>query len=220
MLALICSQESKMLLFNHFKIRTLTIFRRFKQGIWFRVLQSRRIEKIIIGCGHDIPKGWWATDIVQVPGALKLDVTKHDDWDRYFKPGSLTHILSEHMFEHLDDFQIETALALCMKYLKKDGRLRIAVPDANRKDPAYIEEVAPPADGHLQYFTIDSLEAKLKRAGFSVERLEYYDEDGLFHKKTWNNADGFIKRSFEHDTQKDFFFNGHYYTSIIVDAVK
>ena len=202
-----------------FKRRISRLFLPFSHLYW-RLKWGASVKRLIIGCGSDDTAGWVRSDIFQVPGGVVLDVTKAEDWDRYFRPASLTHIFTEHMFEHLDDVDLAKTLALCRKYLVPGGRLRVAVPDANRKDPAYIEEVAPPADGHKQYFTARTLEAILTEAGFTVKRLEYYDSQGVFHKKPWDIEDGFIRRSYNHDRQKAFRYNDHYYTSVIIDAFK
>ena len=49
-----------------------------------------------------------------------------------------------------------TAFTECFRYLKPGGLLRIAVPDGNRNDPEYIEEVSPPKDGHQLLFKVDN----------------------------------------------------------------
>ena len=202
-----------------FKRKISRLFLPVNRFYW-KMKWGPRVRKLIIGCGSNNDAGWLRTDIFLVPGGVVLDVTKEEDWERYFSNGSLTHILSEHMFEHFNDGDMDEALGLCWKYLVPGGRLRIAVPDANRTDQAYIEEVAPPADGHKQYFTAQSLESILRKAGFNVKLLEYYDSEGVFHKEPWDASDGLIRRSYDHDAQVSFRLNDHYYTSVIVDAFK
>jgi len=188
--------------------------------VYWRLKWGDSARRLIIGCGMDDTAGWVRSDIFQVPGGVVLDATNEDDWARYFRPAFLTHIFTEHMLEHLDAGALAKTLALCWKYLAPGGRLRVAVPDANRKDPAYIEEVAPPADGHKQYFTARALESLFSAAGFTVLLLEYYDSRGHFHRMPWDPEDGFVRRSYAHDGQKAFQYNDHYYTSIILDAFK
>jgi predicted SAM-dependent methyltransferase len=127
-------------------------------------------------------------------------------------------MVAEHVFEHLDDLTLEKALLLCRRYLKTDGRLRIAVPDGYRPDGNYLDQVRPPADGHHQLFTIDSISELLEQVGFRVEPLEYYDRDHVFHRRPWDDSEGFVYRCYGRDTQEEFRFRDHYYTSIIVDA--
>lgn len=56
------------------------------------------------------------------------------------------------------------------------------------------------------------------QVGFEVELLEYCDENGIFHYKYWNEADGRIGRSLRFDTRNA---NGKLrMVSIILDAKK
>lgn len=54
--------------------------------------------------------------------------------------------------------------------------------------------------------------------GFEVELLEWCDEDGNFHYKYWNEADGKIGRSLRFDTRNSEGKLGM--VSIIIDAKK
>lgn len=187
--------------------------------------------RIIIGAGGTRYPGWIATDITRGPerrplpfrlakDPLPLDITNAAHWAKAFEKGTITSMLCEHVFEHLSDAEIEAACANCLAYLAVGGRLRIAVPDGRRPDQRYIEGIAPPADGHLQLFTIESMTALLARAGFAVEALEYYNDAGDFVRNAYDEADGIILRCYARDRQVDFAFRDHHYTSIIVDAVK
>ena len=54
--------------------------------------------------------------------------------------------------------------------------------------------------------------------GFSVNLLEYYDENGKFHLSKWSPKEGMIQRSALNDKRnKDGIIN---YSSLIIDAVK
>jgi len=197
---------------------------------WFTTLMHRPL-RLIIGAGSFRQEGWLSSDYAEdgqwlprpwrlADHILPLDITKEAHWAALFRPGSITRMLSEHVFEHLTDADLARGLALCRRYLAPRGRLRIAVPDGHRPDARYIDGVAPPADGHLHLFTVESLVALIEAAGFQAEPIEHYDATGRFHRRPYDEADGIVLRCYSRDRQADFQFADHFYTSIIVDAVK
>jgi predicted SAM-dependent methyltransferase len=171
-------------------------------------------KNIILGAGPTKYKGWISTD------KNILDITSPGSWSSLFKPGSIDSLLAEHVFEHLSKRECETALVQCYHYLKPGGLLRIAVPDGYRRDSVYLEEISPPKDDHKIVFTIDLLEPLLKKIGFKVTPLEFFDKDEKFHAVYWDEKKGFISRSKRFDTQIKFQRENYYYTSLIVDAKK
>lgn len=174
-------------------------------------------RRIVLGSGGISPRGWIATDIDQ------LDISAERDWQRYFSPGSVDAILAEHVWEHLSWQDGAAAARLCFKYLRAGGYLRIAVPDGLHPDPQYIDAVKPGGTGpgandHKVLYTCETLQRHLATAGFDVRALEYFDEEGQFHARTWDPADGLVRRSARFDERNQ---DGTLrYTSIIVDAVK
>jgi predicted SAM-dependent methyltransferase len=170
--------------------------------------------RVMLGAGPIKTEGWFQTD------KDILDVTSADDWSILFTPNSIDSLLSEHMLEHLTEDEARTALTECYRYLKPGGLFRLAVPDGFRRDPAYVKEVAPPADGHKVLYTIDSLTALLKSVGFTTTPLEYFDAQEQFHAVAWDQNEGMIMRSVRFDTQQEFQRDGLFYTSLIVDARK
>jgi len=170
--------------------------------------------KVMLGAGPYKHDGWLQTD------KEILDVTSPEDWSILFEPGSIDSLLSEHMLEHLSEDEARSALAECYRYLKPAGLFRLAVPDGYRRDPTYVKEVAPPADGHKMLYNIDSLTALLQSVGFATTPLEYFDAQERFHAVSWNEKEGMIMRSIRFDTQQAFQRDGLFYTSLIVDARK
>ena len=156
---------------------------------------------VILGAGPVTMRGWVATD------AAVLDVTSSRAWKRLFTPNSIDRLMAEHLFEHLSEPECATAFTECFRYLKPGGLLRVAVPDGNRNDPEYIEEVSPPKDGHQLLFTV-------------VTPLEYFDAKEEFHCYPWVEDDGLIRRSARFDRRERFKRGTLYYTSLIVDARK
>jgi predicted SAM-dependent methyltransferase len=184
----------------------------------FKLLNKNRplanIDKVIIGAGSDKQDGFLSTDFDE------LDVTKLFDWLKVFKPNTLSCLIGEHLFEHLTQDNARKALCYCYIFLKPGGRLRIAVPDRNRRDEIYVHSVKPPADGHKTYFNFSELSIMLNKIGFKVELLEYHDNNGNFRINDWDEKYGKVKRSSKYDRQKDFRKGKYYYTSLIVDAIK
>lgn len=179
----------------------------------FRFYNKQNI-KLIIGAGGTVQNGFISTDIDW------LDITKSWHWFRNFKRQSVKNIVAEHVFEHLTNKQLVKSLKLIYKYLQPGGRLRLAIPDKNRKDRDYVYSVMPPFDGHKTYMNIYDISKILKKIGFEVIPLEYFDKDGIFVYNTWDDGDGIIRRSFKYDKQKSFKNGKCYYTSLIVDAIK
>ena len=169
---------------------------------------------VILGAGPITIQGWVATD------SEVLDVTSSRAWRRLFVPDSIDRLMAEHLFEHLSAGECAAAFMECFRYLRPGGLLRIAVPDGNRRDAVYSEEVRPPKDGHQMLFTVDDLTQRLVRAGFRVTPLEFFDAKEEFHCYPWREDDGLIRRSARYDRREHFKRGAVYYTSLIVDARK
>jgi predicted SAM-dependent methyltransferase len=192
-----------------------TIKKRIKRALFSIARIGKR--KVIIGCANTRYRGWLASDIDL------LDILKRSDFTRYFKTASIMAFLAEHVWEHLTLDQAATANKNCYDYLAARGHLRIAVPDGYHPDKGYIDSVKPGGSGegsddHKVLYTYKTLTKELEKAGFTVNPLEYWDENGTFHAVDWNPVDGMVKRSSRFDKRN---MNGKLvYTSLIVDAVK
>lgn len=173
--------------------------------------------KIVFGASGVFDEGWIPTD------RSNLDLLDNADWEMYFKPDSIDAMLAEHVLEHLTVEDASIALKNCFKYLKKGGYFRIAVPDGCHSDSKYIDQVKVGgfglgSDDHKVLYTYKTLKEILENAGFMVNFLEHFDEDGEFHFVGWRPEQGKIHRSKYFDSRNhDGLLN---YTSIIVDAYK
>lgn len=173
--------------------------------------------KVIIGAGGTSLVGWVATDHPLV------DVVDLNSLKSLFEIGSVQAFLAEHVWEHLAPEQALVAAVHCYRLLVPGGHLRIAVPDGLHPNPEYIDYVKPGGLGpgckdHHVLYTYRTLVALLEAAGFGVNLLEWFDEEGQFHFLEWDPDDGFVYRSTRYDER-----NAHdptAYTSIIADAVK
>ena len=177
-----------------------------------RQIMSSAPLKVVIGGGQTSYEGWIFTD------RDILDISKPQDWNALFEHNSIDLLLAEHVLEHLSETDGRTALAECYRYLKPGAVIRIAVPDGNRRDPAYVAEASPPKDGHQMLYDIDSLTRLLEGTGFTVAPLEYFDQNEQFHAEPWDESEGLVMRSVRLDRQEDFRRGNLHYTSLIVDS--
>lgn len=176
--------------------------------------------RIIVGASSQRYLGW------QQAQQDELDITRWENWTAVIAPGTLTHILAEHVWEHLTIDEARIAARHCFAMLAPGGRVRCAVPDGNFPDTNYQRTVQVggpgpadhPAASHKVVYTWDTLTDVFERAGFRVRLLEWCDDEGVFHANAWDEEDGFIYRSarFDHRNQQGRLG----FVSLIVDAVK
>ncbi len=184
--------------------------------ILIKKITGRKIKVIIRSGGNNL-KGWIPTDKDQ------LDITKKEDWLKFFKPANIDIIIAEHVWEHLTEDGAKMASQNCYNFLKKGGYIRVAVPDGYFPDEEYINRVKPKgsgpgADDHKVLYNYKTLSNIFFSAGFNVKLLEYWDENGQFHYTGWDAEGGLIRRSSMYDSRNK---NGNLkYTSIILDAEK
>ncbi|CAN5656879.1 hypothetical protein BH23CHL3_BH23CHL3_06110 [soil metagenome] len=165
------------------------------------------------------------------PGSLQthqgqLDITGWDDLLAVARPGILTHILNELLWEHLTIEEAQLAARHCFGMLAPGGRVRCAVPDGNFPKPEYQDTVKVggpgpadhPAASHKVVHTWDTLTDVFGAAGFEVSLLEWCDDDCAFHATEWNERDGFIYRSARFDHRNQAGSLG--FVSLIVDGMK
>jgi len=173
--------------------------------------------RIVIGSSNVFGADWIPTDIDQ------LNLLVDGDWRKLFRRNSIDAMLAEHVWEHLTPEQAPIAARQCHAYLKEGGYLRIAVPDGNHPSYEYREAVKPGghgdgSDDHKVLYTIDSLVRLFENSGFKVNKLEYFDSQGIFHGSQWAVDMGKIWRSLKFD-ERNVDGNPNY-TSIIIDAIK
>jgi predicted SAM-dependent methyltransferase len=189
----------------------------FEAILFFWRVQNSSELKIVVGSSGIFQSGWIPTNYQY------LNLLNDRHWRRVFFIKRIDAILAEHVFEHLSESQGREALNTCHKYMKKGGRLRVAVPDGYSPSKEYIDMVKPGGTGegsgdHKILYNVILLQEMLVSAGFAVERLEYYDSNGVFHHSNWNPSDGMIHRSLNFDSRNaDGVIR---YTSLILDGFK
>lgn len=183
-----------------------------------RVLRRQNNDlKLIVGASATTMPGWISTEYPYV------DISSKTNLASWFRPGSVSAIVAEHVWEHLTPAQATAACENCFELLKPGGYVRLAVPDGHHPDSEYIAYVKPGGVGagsedHKVLYTVESFTAMLSGAGFIVTPQEWFDADGKFHANDWNVRDGMITRSTRFDERNKE--DPTAYTSLIVDAKK
>jgi len=185
-------------------------------------IANNEVIKVIVGAAETKQNGWYSTN------EQWLDITKEADWQGVFqgKP-LLSHVVAEHVFEHLTKEQCAEAFRLIFAHLIDEGRVRIAVPDGYNQDPVYLKHVGIKGIGddaadHKQLLNADTLMAFMEKAGFETQHIEGYTKDGELVQAPYKTEDGFIMRSRAKGAVQDnspwAFPDSN--TSLIVDGVK
>lgn len=184
----------------------------------FLIRCNKNDLKVIVGSASTKQTGWISTNYPT------LDLTDDATYISLFKvPHSVSRFLAEHVWEHLTLEDGEKAAALCYRFLKPGGVVRIAVPDGYHPDADYIAQVkpggyGPGADDHKFLYNYQTLSKLFSEQGFQVELLEWFDEMGTFHYQDWDAEDGMIRRSSRYDNRNKVKPNS--YTSLVIDAHK
>ena len=174
--------------------------------------------KIIVGAANLQQKGWISTDVEF------LNLLNKEDWVRLLLNKKVTSIFAEHVWEHLNEVDGIKAIEMCYEFLREGGSLRIAVPDGNNPNKAYIDWVKPGGYGdgasdHKILYNVDTLKSALLKGGFKkIKEIEYFNAEGKFIKNELNLELGEVRRSKENDYRN---WDGELiYTSLIIDAIK
>ena len=176
--------------------------------------------RVIIGAGKTKQDGWISTQ------ETELNLLQRSDFEKMFSAERPQALLAEHVWEHMTLEEGHRAAQNCYDYLADGGYLRVAVPDKNFRNEWYQNMVkvggngdpGHPAFTHKIVYDYLTLTQIFQQVGFEVELLEWCDENGYFHYKYWNEADGRIGRSLRFDTRNKDGKLGM--VSIILDAKK
>jgi len=150
---------------------------------------------LYLGCGDKYIDNFVNIDISSNSKAdIIADVTKLEDFDEY----SIDLIYTCHMLEHISRHIYKDILKLWYNILKKEGTLRISVPDLYSLAKYYVEnknidEVRGciyggqrnEYDYHYFGYDFDSLKKDLEELGFKdVKRFDWRDLD--YDIKDWS----------------------------------
>lgn len=179
--------------------------------------------RIIVGAAETSQPGWYSTN------EQWLDITQEADWRRIFgERQQLSHVVAEHVFEHLTQEESLAALKYIHARMIPGGRVRIAVPDGNHPNPEYlrhvgIDGIGADAADHKQLLTVKTLSDFFENTGFFPQHVEGYTRAGNLVETKYSVEDGFILRSRANKSPKitapgwDFPDSR---TSLIVDGIK
>jgi predicted SAM-dependent methyltransferase len=177
--------------------------------------------RVVIGAGvYNNNPEWIQTQ------ESELNLLQRHQWLERFSPNTITAILAEHVWEHLDFDEGVKAANLCFEFLRPGGYVRCAVPDGyflNEEYQRVVQIGGPgpvdhPAASHKIVHNFRSITSMFNSAGFKVSLLEYCDEEGNFHYSDWDQRKGFIFRSKRFDHRNIEGKLG--FVSLIVDAEK
>ena len=176
--------------------------------------------RVIIGASSQDYPGWIRTQ------EDELNLIDRRNWETQFAPGSISRLLAEHVWEHLNPDEAAVAARICFDYLRPGGVFRLAVPDGlfpNEEYQRVVQVGGPgpadhPAASHKVLYDYRTLPPVFLAAGFRVQMLEWWDERGVFHAEEWDEREGFVYRSARFDHRNRDGALG--FTSLIIDAIK
>ena len=177
--------------------------------------------RVVIGSGQYNNNSEWI-----LTQESELDLLRRDDWLNRFLPNTISAILAEHVWEHLNYEEGVQAAKNCFEFLIPGGYVRCAVPDGFFPNEDYQKGVQiggpgsadHPAASHKIVHNYKTLSSMFESAGFEVNLLEYCDENGAFHYEDWEEKKGFIYRSKRFDHRNKDGKLG--FVSLIIDAKK
>lgn len=133
----------------------------------------------------------------------ELDVTKEQDFARWFCEEGIDVFHSEHTFEHISYENSLTAFKLFYKYLRPTGYVRIAVPGEHHMGKSHKPDKLDIQYGHISFWNKTIIGDYLKSAGFQRIELREYQSANSCHISLWNRCEGMVRRSFMHDARNE-----------------
>lgn len=194
----------------------------YRKAVIKKVLKNEGELKIIVGAAETYQEGWYSTN------EQWLDITRDDHWKNIFsRKVCLTHVVAEHVFEHLTYEEAGRSLSYIYDHMLSGGRVRIAVPDGYNPNPVYLKHVGicgigDDAADHKQLLNVEVLSRLLEAAGFKANHLEGYNAEGALVQADYSTQNGYVMRSRMHnnDEVKPKWAFPDAETSLIVEGVK
>jgi len=187
----------------------------------FAIINKKNIN-LILGAAQTYQKNWYSSN------EQWLDISNASHWKRLFKKeNTINLMLSEHVFEHLTYKELSVALKLIYKYLRINGRIRIAVPDGNNPNLQYIKNIningiGADAKDHKQLLNYEILYDLLIKNNFEPILIEGFINNKLILDE-YDDSYGYIirsrKRKYKINNDREWNFPDSN-TSLIIDAIK
>lgn len=138
----------------------------------------KKLNKLNVGCGKDIKKGYINLDSVRLPGVDMVYNLNKFPWP--FENDFFEEVYCSHILEHLDD--IIKVMEELHRITKKEGIIRIKVPPF----PSYGAVSDPTHKRFFTYFTFDYFTRKgmewYSKAKFKILKREF-----VFSWNKWLN---------------------------------
>jgi predicted SAM-dependent methyltransferase len=154
----------------------LVIFRRHRAGV-AKARQFREASgaKLNLGCGPNLKAGWINVDLFDSHADLQLDL--REGWP--FADGRISHIYSEHVFEHFE-FQDEVPhfLAESFRVLKSGGVFEVGVPGVENMLKGYGDPNNPVWHGQKNVHP--------SWCETQLDHINYTFRQGTEHKYAWD----------------------------------
>lgn len=136
---------------------------------------QRAEKKLNLGCGPNPKLGWINIDLFDSHADLRLDL--REKWP--FEDGSISHIYSEHVFEHFElHEEVPHFLSEARRVLQPGGLFEVGVPDTEWPLHAY----GNPGDPYWPFSKTvhpDSCETQL-------DHINYHFRQRTEHKYAWD----------------------------------
>jgi hypothetical protein len=155
--------------------------------------------KLNLGCGSNVKPGWVNIDLFDPSADLRLDL--REPWP--FPSSSVSHIYSEHAFEHLDFFdEVLHFLSESMRVLQRGAIFDVGVPDTDWPLRAW----GNPGDEYWRFarsILPEWCETNLDLVNYHFRQDKLHGE----HKYAWNEetlARSLRKSGFIHIERREF----------------
>lgn len=91
--------------------------------------------QVIIGASSQDYPSWVRTQ------QAELVLTRRTTWEAMFRPKSISRLLAEHVWEHLDPDEAAVAAGICFSFFRLERVIRCDVPDGLFPDRTYHQLV-------------------------------------------------------------------------------
>lgn len=157
--------------------------------------------KLNLGCGPNVRKGWLNIDLLDSRADLQLDL--RECWP--FPDGGVSHIYSEHVFEHFE-FQEEVPhfLSEALRVLSAEGIFDVGVPDTawplrahGNPNDDYWSLVKPPMHPNWCETQLDHINYHFRQERQYGEHKYAWDEETLARSLQRAGFTSIVRRQFD-----------------------